>query len=195
MKKLRVHLFLAIAVVILSGCSGLRYTEFSPEAKNFHPKTIGILPVDVGKNEEARGVIDKIVVDALHRKKWFDKVVSPDDVKQRMTADEGLHKGIDQYQSKLNLLNFSDPQLSQKIGETFGVEAILMVRVDYWLYTKDKGDDIAKAGLDMKLVDTGNGRLIWRAGHHIDKSYTLFKPAIPDVAQDVARKMISDLPH
>jgi len=195
MEKLRVLLFLAIAAVTLSGCSELRYSETMPEARDFHPKTIGILPVDVSKNEEARGVIDKIVADVLLRKKWFDKVVPGEEVRQRLTADETLRRGIDQYQSKLNLLNYSDPQLSQNIGETFGTAAILIVRVDYWLFTKDKGDDIAKVGLYMKLVDTSTGRLVWRAGHNIDKSYTLFKPTLPDVARDVAQQMLSNLPH
>jgi len=195
MRKLWVLLFVAIAAIALSGCGGLRYSETSPEAKDFHPKTIGILPVDVGYNSEARGVIDKIVADALLKKKWFDSVVTADAVSQRMATDEDLRKNVDNYLSKLKTVSFSDPQLSQKIAEVFQVEAVLIVRVDYWVYTKEKDDKVAKAGLDMKLVDTRSGNIEWKAGHHEARSYTLFKPTIDSVARDVVYKMLGEFPH
>jgi PBP1b-binding outer membrane lipoprotein LpoB len=195
MRKLWVLLFVAIAAIALSGCSGLRYSETLPEAKDFHPKTIGILPVDVGNNDEARGVIDKIVADALLNKKWFNTVVSAAVINQRMAADENLRKNVDNYLSKLNTVTFSDPQLSQKIGDACQIEAMLVVRVDYWLYTKEKDDKVAKAGFDMKLIDTRSGNIEWKAGHHEARSYTLFKPAIASVARDVVNQMLGELPH
>ena len=195
MKRLRLLLFLAFAVTVVSGCGSLRYSETLPEAKDFHPKAIGILPADVSKNEEARGVIDKIVADDLLKRKWFDKVVSAEEIKQRTAADQGLGKNIEQYLAKLEALNFSDPELSQKIGDAFGVDAILIVKVDYWLYTKERDDKVAKAGLDMKLISTGTGNIQWKAGHHEARSYTLFKPELTTVARTVAHDMLSELPR
>jgi len=195
MRKLQVLLILAVAAAALSGCGSLRYSETAPEAKEFHPKSIGILPADVGKNEEARGVIDKIVADVLIKKGWFNHVVAADELTQKMAADETLRKNVANYRSKLDAVNFSDPQLSQKIGDAIQAEAILIVRVDYWVYTKEKDDNVAKAGLDMKLVNAQNGTVQWKAGHHEARSYTLFKPALPSVAKDVASQMLGEMPH
>jgi hypothetical protein len=195
MRKFQVLFILAAAMATLSGCGSLRYSETAPEAKDFHPKSIVILPVDVGKNEEARGVIDKIVADVLISRKWFGRVVTADEMNRMMADDDVLRKNVTNYRAKLDTVNFSDPQLSQKIGEAVQAEAILIVRVDYWLYTKEKDEKVAKTGLDMKLVNALTGNVQWKAGHHEARSYTLFKPDLPNVAKDVASQMLGELPH
>jgi hypothetical protein len=47
----------------------------------------------------------------------------------------------------------------------------------------------------MQLYDASTGKLMWKAGYGIKESYILIKPGLPDVARDVARKMISSMPH
>jgi len=72
-----------LLLLALAGCGGIRYSEVSPEAKEFHPKRIGVFPVDVGTYEEARGVIDQIIAGVLIDTKWFTDVVSADAINSR----------------------------------------------------------------------------------------------------------------
>ena len=39
-----------LAAWLIAGCEGLRFVQTADEAKDFHPKTIGVLPADVGPN-------------------------------------------------------------------------------------------------------------------------------------------------
>jgi len=41
--------------MILFGCGGIRYSQVAPNAKDFHPKKIGVLPVESepSKRQEA----------------------------------------------------------------------------------------------------------------------------------------------
>lgn len=182
-------------LVVLQGCGGLRYSEISPDAKDFHPKTIGVLPVDVGSYGEARGVVDQVITGVLVDKGWFTEVVPAGAIGNLIAKDEETRKNVTDYLSKLKTVNFSDPELSRKIGEAIKVEAFLVVNVDYWQYTKEADKKVAKAGLGIKLVETQTGQILWKAGHYESESYTLFKPEIPDVARGLARKMISEMPH
>ena len=42
----------ALLVLSLAGCGGLRYSQVDPNPSIFHPRRIGVLPVDVGTYEE-----------------------------------------------------------------------------------------------------------------------------------------------
>ena len=47
-KKARIFSWMIFLTLMLVGCGGLRYAQVAPEAKDFHPQKIGVLPVDVG---------------------------------------------------------------------------------------------------------------------------------------------------
>ena len=36
---------------------------------------------------------------------------------------------------------------------------------------------------------------MWKAGHHLGKSYMMIKPDLPDVARDVVQDMVDEMPH
>jgi hypothetical protein len=95
----------------------------------------------------------------------------------------------------LQTLDFSDPDLSKKIGELAKVDAFLLVSVDEWGYTVQKDEKVAKVGMTMKLYEASTGKLMWKAGHAITESYMFFKPDLPKVASDVIREMIVFMPH
>ncbi len=116
-RKLFVIYILAICILSAIACGSLRFSQLAPEAKDFHPQKVAVFPVDVGNYEEARGVIEKIVAGVLVEKKWFADVTDTENFNRQILANEELRKAIMEYLSKLNTLNFSDPDLSRKIGE------------------------------------------------------------------------------
>jgi len=187
--------FLILIVIMLFGCGGIRYSQVAPDTEDFHPQKIGVLPVDVGPFEEARGVIDQIIAGVLVNKGWFSDVVVPDTVKNRMQSDDELRKTVSDYIAKLKTVNFSDPDLSRKIGKAYHIDAFLVVNVDFWNYTVEGDDKVAKVGIRLKLVEAGTGKIIWKAGHHVAKDYWFIKPDLSNVAEYLAKEMFGYMPH
>jgi exo-beta-1,3-glucanase (GH17 family) len=131
----------------------------------------------------------------LAEKKWFSDITDTESLNRQLATNEELRKTVTDYLSKLRTVNYSDPALSKKIGELANVDAFLMISVDSWNYTVEKGDKVAKVSLGMKFIDAATGKMMWKAGHQISDSYTFFKTDLAKVARDVAREMISYMPH
>ena len=70
-----------------------------------------------------------------------------------------------------------------------------MINVDFWNYTREDGDKVGKVGLGIKMVESSTGRVMWKAGHHISESYWMVKPDLPDIAKELVKKMIEEMPH
>jgi len=197
-KKLFVKCILMIFVLTTIACSGLRFSQLAPEAKDFHPQKVAVFPVEMLNYEEAKGsreVVEQIVAGSLVEKKWFANIMDTESLNGELLANEELNEAMTEYISKLKTVNFSDPNLSNKIGELAQVDAFLLVSVDEWDYTVEKDEKMAKVGMTMKLYEASTGKLIWKAGHDITESYMFFKPYLPSVASDVIRKMIFFMPH
>jgi hypothetical protein len=92
-------------------------------------------------------------------------------------------------------VNFSDPELSKEIGKIAGIDAFILVSVDYWYYTKEVDKNIAKVGLGIKMFDALTGALIWKAGHYLAEDYVFMKPDLSKIAGDVVKQMIGFMPH
>ncbi|MDO8785500.1 MAG: hypothetical protein Q7J12_04710, partial [Syntrophales bacterium] len=131
----RLYLLVIPLMLIFSGCGGLRYSQAFPEAKDFHPQRIGVLPIDVGTYGEARGIIDEIMAGVLVEKNWFADVVAAGTINRQLQSNDEFRKIVMDYLAKLKTVNFSDPELSKKIGEISRIDAFLVVNVDYWNYT------------------------------------------------------------
>ena len=195
MAKRVAFLGILILAFTLLGCGGLRYSQVAPAAKDFHPQKIGVLPVDVGTYEEARGVIDQVIAGILVDKQWFTDVVAGDTINNQIQSNDELRKAVLDYLSKLKTVNFSDPELSKKIGEISKVDAFLVVNVDYWNYTKEGDDKVGKVGIGIKMIDAKTGKILWKASHHEAETYMLIKPKLPAVAKSLVKKMIGEMPH
>lgn len=195
-RKLFVKCSLFFLIMSLAACGGLRFSQVTPEAKDFHPKTVAIFPVEiVGSNEEARGSVEQIVAGVLAEKKWFSDILDAESLNRQLLANEELRKTMTDYLSKLRTVNFSDPDLSRKIGGMINAEAFLLVSVDTWNYTVEKGDKVGKVSLGMKLYEASTGKIMWKAGHQIADSYILIKPALPKIARNVVNEMVNYMPH
>ncbi len=194
-RKVMIVSLVTMLLLMLWACGGLRYSQVSSDATNFHPKSIGVLPVDVGSYGEARGVVDQIFAGILAKKGWFDTVVSAETIKSQMAYNAEARHSVVDYLTKLKAVNFSDPDLSKKIGDLYKMDAFLIVTVDFWNYTVEGEDKVAKVGFAVRLVNAQTGSTIWEAGHHEVNDYLLFKPDLTDLAEDVAQTMINKMPH
>jgi hypothetical protein len=187
--------FILMAAFIVQSCGGLRYSQVSPEAKDFHPQRIGILPADPGSYEEARDVIDEIMAGDLVRRGWFSDVVAGETMKRLIASNKELRGAVSEYINKVATVNYSDPELAKKIGETARVDAFLIAYVDFWNYTREAEEKVAKVGLALKLVNVPGGQVVWKAGHHEIEDYLFMRPKLTDVAERLARKMFNEMPH
>jgi len=186
---------LAMALMAFTGCGDLQYVKTAPEARTFRPKTIGVLPVDVGINTEARGTIDKIIADDLTRRKWFQKVLPSAAIQDGLSEDKELEKAVTDYLSKLATVNFSDPDLSKKMGSVFRVDALLVSTLDFWEYTTLGEKKVARIGIAMTLVDADSGTVIWSARHEVQEKYRWFRPELSKVAGKTVGLVIDRMPH
>ena len=186
---------LAVMFLGISGCGGLRYSRVSPEAKNFHPRRIAVLPADVRAFPEAKGSIDRLFSETLDERKWFAAVLGGEEIGRRLEADETLRQVVAEYQAKLDRVSFSDPALSRRIGELTGAEALVLVRVDYWNYTTENDKKVGKVSLTLTMIEAGTGNIIWTAGHQRASDYLIMKPDLHDVAKGLIREMIDHMPH
>jgi hypothetical protein len=195
-RKLFAKCSLILLIMSLTACGGLRFSQVMPEAKDFHPQKVAIFPVEIaGNNEEARGSVEQIVAGVLAEKKWFSEIVDTESLNRQLLANEELRKTMIDYLSKLRTVNFSDPDLSKKMGELAKIDAFLLVTVDTWNYTVEKGDKVGKVSLGMKLYEASTGKVMWKAGHQIADSYTFFKPDLSKIAQNVVKEMVDYMPH
>ena len=194
-RKLFVKCILMIFVLTMIACSGLRFSQLAPEAKDFHPQRVAIFPADVVNYDEARGVVEKVVASVLIEKKWFTNVTDTENLNRQIMVNEELRKAIMEYLAKLNTLDFSDSDLSRKIGELAKVDAFLLVSVDAWNYAEEKDKKVAKVSMGMKLYEASTGKWIWKARHEIADNYTFFKPDLAKVARNVVSEMVGYMPH
>jgi hypothetical protein len=196
--KLLVKFVLLTFVLTTIACGGLRFSQLAPEANDFHPKKIAVLPIEMVRPEgtkEVKAEVEKNIEGALIEKKWFTGVVGTESFNTQLLANEELNKAMTEYLSKLQTVNFSDPDLSKKIGELLKVDALLMVSVDSWDYIVVKDDKKAFVGMTMKLYEASTGKLMWKGGYDIKEDYMLIKPGLTKVARDVTRKLIAHMPH
>lgn len=177
------------------GCGGLRYSEISPDARDFHPRRIAVLPADTTAFAEAKGIVDRLFAEALVERQWFSRVVGGEAVGRRMDSDEAFRKVVTGYLAKRSNVSFSDPELCGKIGELTDTEAFLLVRVDYWNYTTENDKKLAKVSLSITMVEAKTGKALWMAAHHKISEYLLIRPDLPDVARGLIREMIGYMPH
>jgi hypothetical protein len=192
--KTGIKAVIAILCLGILGCGGLRYSEISPDARDFHPRRIAVLPADTTAFAEARGVVDRLFTEALIERQWFD-VVGGEAVGRRLESDEAFRKVVAGYLAKRANVSFSDPELSGRIGGLTGTDAFLLVRVDYWNYATENDKKMAKVSLSITMVEAKTGKALWMAAHHKISEYLIIRPDLPDVAKDLIREMIGYMPH
>ncbi len=82
----------------------------------------------------------------------------------------------------------------QQVGQFLQGNALLIPKVNNWEYSRAEGDSFGKVGLGLRLVDVSNGALVWKGRHEKVQTYMVFKPALKDIAEDLAETMVKHLP-
>jgi hypothetical protein len=195
MTKKKGTAILTILLLGLLGCGGLRYSQLAPEAKDFHPQRIAVLPADTTAFPEAKASIDRVFAEVLAEKKWFTDIVGGEAIGRRLETDAELRQTVTEYLAKLQKVSYSDPELSGKIGALTRTEALLLVQVDYWKYTMEDDTKMGKVGISITMIEAKTGKTIWRAVHNRASDYMIIKPDLPDVARGLIREMIGQMPH
>ena len=133
----------------------ITFFPISAGGKRFHPQKVVVFPVEMLNSEGtkgARGVVEQIIAGSLVDKKWFANIMDTESLNSQLLANEELHKAMTEYLSKLQTVNFSDPELSKKIGELTKVDAFLLVSVDGWDYTVQKDDKSGDGWHDHETI-------------------------------------------
>ncbi|MBM4314977.1 MAG: hypothetical protein FJ122_13825 [Deltaproteobacteria bacterium] len=186
---------LAVLLLSIPGCGGLRYSQVSPEAKDFHPRRIAVLPADATTFPEAKGTVDRLFTELLSERGWFSSVVGGETLKRRLETDAELRQTASDYLAKLDKVSFSDPALSSRIGALIDAEALLLVRVDYWNYTTEQDKKVGKVSLSIVMIEAKTGKTVWTAIHHRISDYLIIKPDLSDMARGLIREMIGYMPR
>lgn len=184
---------LAVGLLVLTGCGGLQEMWEGPTAATFKPKTIAVLPSMVGAYEGAREASQQVLVGALGKTKRYETVVSPDQINGAFAAKEASDL-LAAYYSKLDTTGQSDPGMASKLGQLVQADALLIPKVNNWEYGRAEGDSFGKVGFGLRLVDAGNGAIVWKGRHDKVKTYMMFKPALKDIAEDLAETMVKHMP-
>ena len=133
-----------------------------PAARGFYPKTMAILPIS-GAYDSAREDVEEVVAKVLVKSRRVEKVVPPDQVTDTFQTTKDAFDALVTYFSRMETTGQSDKSSAVKIGQALGADSLLVVKVNAWEYTREEGDNIARVGLSMRLVDAVNGAIVWKA--------------------------------
>ena len=195
MRLSRRMLLFALLFAMISACGGLRFSHVAPGVGDFHPEKICVFPVNTGAYTEMGEMADNLIANAVRDRGHFSGVISPGSMTKLMENNDNLRHTATDYLAKLKKVSFSDPDMSRYIGKTCNADAFLVVDVDFWNYTTQGDDKIAKVGFSMELIEVQTGKIMWRAKHYDTTGYNWFKPDLADLAKEVAEEMVSHMPH
>ncbi len=184
-----------VLIAALAGCAGLDFSQTSPEAMDFHPKTIAVLPATIGENESARDVAEAVVAKKLSESMWYGGVVDAAAVKKMITESKELGDDVQNYIQQVNTLGTSDAALTQKLRDGLQVDALLLTHVTSWGYGRMEGNKVAKVGLGLKLVDAATGVVVWKANHELIDEYIAVKPSLDRLALKLMKRLMKEMPH
>ncbi len=179
---------------LLAGCGGLQDMWEGPGAQSFRPSSIAVLPPVVGSFDESREPAQEVVTNALKKSARYTQVLAPDEVNGFLAASNEAREALTSYLSGLETAGVSDKGAAAKLAQALKADALMVVKVTSWEYTRSEGDKVAKVGLGLRLIDPKQGGIVWKARHTNAKSYMFFKPNLKDIAADLSEDMIKYIP-
>ena len=191
---MRLVLFLLVALSLAS-CASINFSQLGPEAKDFHPKTIAVLPATVGEHEPARDIVDTIVSQSFVKTGWYDNIADAVTIKTQLTNSPELAKNIGNYIQQLNTLGVSDPALTTKLREALQTDALFLVYVTSWGHGRLEGNKVARVGLGVRLIDASKGTVMWKANHELIEEYWVIKPTLDKMAEELMALLLKEMPH
>ena len=196
MKHMRrsICVWMALGGALLAGCVGLQDMWESPGAQSFRPGSIAVLPPIVGTFDESREPAQEVVTNALKKSTRYTEVLGPDEVNGPLAASNETREALTSYLSGLETSGVSDKGAAAKLAQALKADALMVVKVNSWEYTRSEGNKVAKVSLGLRLIDPKQGAIVWKARHTDTTSYMFFKPNLKDVAADLSAYMIKYIP-
>jgi hypothetical protein len=197
MPTTRRHTFqvaLSALILFIAGCGGLQEVWEGPGARMFRPQAIAVLPPMASQYDNAREDIQEVLSNALNRTANIERVVSPENVTDIFQASKEAFDALVFYFSRLEMTGQSDKDSAVKLGKSLNVDSFLVVRVNSWEYMRKEGDNVARVGLGLRLVDATTGTTVWKARHERSISYMFYRPNLKDVAKELVAEMIQVMP-
>ncbi len=185
--------FFLSSLLLLAGCGGLQEMWEGPAARGFIPQTVAILPIS-GDYDSAREDVEDVVAKVLIKSRKVEKVVPPEQVTDTFQATKEAFDALVTYFSRMETTGQSDKQSAVRIGQALNADSLLVVKVNAWEYTREEGDNIARVGLSMRLIDAINGAIVWKARHQLQESYLFMRPDMRELATKLASDMIKFMP-
>lgn len=179
----------------MAGCAGVNFSQVNPEAKDFHPKTIAVMPATVGEYESSRDIIDQVISSSLLKTGYFENIVDSTNVRTQIANSTELANDVSSFIQKLNTIGVADTEAVSRIKAAVNSEALFLTYVTTWGYGRSEGSKVARVGLGVKLVNATNGQLVWKANHEITEDYTIMKPNLDKMAREVMKVLIKEMPR
>ncbi len=144
----------------------------------------------VGQYEGAREPIQQVMTASLKKRNRYELVIGHDQVKAAFESSPEVRDALVGFYAKLEPLGQSDKDAAVMLGQALQAEALLVVKVNSWEYTREEGDNLAKVSFGLRLIDANQGTIVWKARHAEAKSYLFFKPKLKNVAAALSDDMI-----
>lgn len=191
----RSGLGLAIMLMaLLTGCGGLQEAWEGPGASAFRPSSIAVLPPIIGALEGSREITHEVVTAGLKKSHRYAVVMDQEQVNDFLINSNDLRETFAKLLSTLESTGLSEQEAAVKLGKAFKVESLLVVRVNSWEYRRSEGENAARVGLSLRLIDTKHGAIVWKGRHERSKTYMFFKPNLKDMATELTEYMIKYIP-
>ncbi len=186
---------LALLIFGVSGCASLNFSQTSPEAKDFHPRKLAVLPATVGAYEAGRDAVDMVASSRLAKTGWLAQVTDALTVKGRMISEPELSNDVTEYIQKMNTAGVSDAALAGKLKTGLDADALFLTYVTAWEYGRMEGSKVAKVGIGVRLVDANTGAIVWKANHERVEKYWVSKPALDKILERLMDELLKEMPH
>lgn len=196
MKHMRRSSFVSMLLggAFLVGCGGLQEMWEGPGAQSFRPSSIAVLPPIEGSFEGSREPAQEVVTNALKNSTRYTQVLGLDEVNGPLAASNETREALTSYLAGLETSGVSDKGAAAKLAQALKADALMVVKVNSWEYTRSEGNKVAKVGFSLRLIDPTQGSVIWKAKHTNTTSYMFFKPSLKDLAADLSEDMIKHIP-
>jgi hypothetical protein len=185
---------LVLMSAALSGCGGLQDTWEGPGAASFRPTSVAVLPPIIGALEGSRDLAHEVVTDALKKSKRYALVVDPELINGILINSSATREIFAGYLSVLETSGISDPDAAMKLGQALKADALVIVRVNAWEYTRAEGDNLGRVNMGIRLVDSRHGQIVWKGKHEKKETYIFFKPNLKEIAADLSDYMVKYIP-
>ncbi len=186
---------LLLSVLLFSGCAGLNYSKTYPGAQNFHPQSVLVLPVTVGKYETAQELVEDILAKKMGDTGSYKQVVSPYTLKTVLAESPELSHDVSNYIVLLNTVGVSDRLRAKNIGRIYQTQALLAATITDWGYGWVDGEKMGWFGLRLTLVDVKSGDIVWQAKHKSMQDYLVRQPVLAELCEELLDQMLQEMPH